>query len=182
MECSGCGLMMLNPQPSDGQLAEIYGTDYYLGDPSEQGRQQFAEMKRATARIYLEELEKYRGLAGGRLLEVGCGPGDFLHEAHNSGYHVTGIEINAIAVDRARKTLPADAQVICGTLGNAELAAEKFDVCVLSDVIEHVRDPVAFLLELRQVLAPNAVLLVSTPSLDSWSAKLLKQNLSLIHI
>src|ERR1700737_4237056 len=64
VECAGCGLMMLNPQPSDGQLAEIYGTDYYLGDPSEQGRQQFAEMKRATARIYLEELEKYRGQAG----------------------------------------------------------------------------------------------------------------------
>ena len=30
--------MMLNPQPSDSQLAEIYGADYYLGDPSEEGR------------------------------------------------------------------------------------------------------------------------------------------------
>ena len=49
-------------------------------------------------------------------------------------------------------------------------------MCVLSDVIEHVRDPLVFLRELRRVLARDAVLFVTTPSLDSWSARLLKQN------
>src|SRR5437868_4314056 len=168
VECNGCGLMMLNPQPSDDQLAEIYGADYYLGDPSDDGRQQFSRMKRATAKIYLDEIEKYRGADSGRLLEIGCGPGDFLLQARERGYDVTGIEINAQAVARARQTVPAPARVIEGTLENAGLEHERFDVCVLSDVIEHVRNPVRFLEKLRHVLAPGAALFVTTPSLKSW--------------
>ncbi|HEY2817065.1 MAG TPA: glycosyltransferase [Casimicrobiaceae bacterium] len=176
VECSECGLMMLNPQPNDRQLADIYGADYFLGDSSESGLEQVSRMKRATARVYLADLEKYRGTVGGRLLEIGCGAGDFLHEALDSGYQVTGIEINADAVRTARRALSSSARIIHGTIDAAGMDAGPFDVAVLSDVIEHVREPIAFLHQLRRVLAPDAVLLITTPSLDSWTAKLLKQN------
>jgi hypothetical protein len=41
-------------------------------------------------------------------------------------------------------------------------------------VIEHVRDPEAWLLRIRELLIPDGVLLLITPSLDSWSRRLLR--------
>src|SRR5258707_1025700 len=79
--CTDCGVMFSNPQPTDEQLTAIYNADYFLGASSDEGRAATREMKRATARLYLEEIKRYCGAAQGRLLEVGCGDGDFLVEA-----------------------------------------------------------------------------------------------------
>lgn len=182
VRCDECRFMLLNPQPSDAELAAIYSADYFLTD--EQGHA--AAMKSATARGYLELLAQYRGSSGGRLLEVGCGQGEGLAEAARMGYAVTGVEISTASAQVARQRLAAaeteraadgDPGVVhCSTLEDAALGAGTFDVCVLADVIEHARDPLAMLREIRRVLKPDGVLLLATPSLDSWSAKLMKRN------
>jgi hypothetical protein len=46
---------------------------------------------------------------------------------------------------------------------------------VISDVIEHVRSPLDFLKEIHRVLKPGGALFIATPSMDSWSAKLMRQ-------
>ncbi|CAN5372237.1 hypothetical protein BH09PSE6_BH09PSE6_05110 [soil metagenome] len=176
VECTRCHLLLLNPQPSNDELAKIYGADYYLGEPTPAGRALFSRMKSATARLYLADLKRYSPDAGLRLLEVGCGTGEFLNEARASGFQVTGVEYNPTAVAAAKQLLGPDATVHCGTLADAALDPGSFDVCVLSDVIEHMRDPAAFLEELKLVLSRHATLLMTTPSLDSWSAKFLGSN------
>jgi len=172
--CTDCGVMFSNPQPSDEQLSEIYNADYFLGAGSEEGRTATREMKRATARLYLEEIKRYCDAAGGRLLEVGCGDGDFLVEAEAAGYLVTGVELAAPACEQARARLK-NGEVLCGLLESTGLPDEHFDLCVLSDVIEHVRDPSAFLANIRRLLKPDGAIFIATPSLASWSAKLLRQ-------
>ncbi len=175
VRCADCGLMFSNPQPSDTELAAIYSADYFLGAESEEGRASTREMKRATARQYLSEIQRYVGEAGGRLLEIGCGDGDFLVEAEGAGFHVTGVEYAPAACDQARARLQRG-EIICGELEKAGLEDAQFDLCVLSDVIEHVRDPLAFLREIHRLLKPGGAIFIATPSLASWSAKLLKQN------
>src|SRR5690349_21104074 len=102
--CTDCQVMFTNPQPSDEQLAEIYNEHYFLCAGSDEGRQATREMKRATAREYLAEIQRYGGAAGGgRLLEVGCGDGDFLVEAEAAGFLVTGVELAPAACDQARE-------------------------------------------------------------------------------
>ena len=175
VRCADCGLMFSNPQPSDTELAAIYSADYFLGAESEEGRVSTREMKRATARQYLSEIQRYVGEAGGRLLEIGCGDGDFLVEAEGVGFHVTGVEYAPAACDQARARLQRG-EIICGELEKAGLDDAQFDLCVLSDVIEHVRDPLAFLREIHRLLKPGGAIFIATPSLASWSAKLLKRN------
>jgi SAM-dependent methyltransferase len=51
--------------------------------------------------------------------------------------------------------------------------AGPFDVCVLSDVIEHARDPKTLLEGVARMLARNGTLLISTPSVAHWSARIL---------
>jgi glycosyltransferase involved in cell wall biosynthesis/ubiquinone/menaquinone biosynthesis C-methylase UbiE len=108
------------------------------------------------------------------LLEVGCGEGDFLELAEAAGWNVTGIEYSQAACEQARRRLKSG-EVICGELQGAGLDAEQFDLCVISDVLEHVRSPLNFLREIHRVLKPGGTLFVATPSTDSWSARLLKQ-------
>jgi SAM-dependent methyltransferase len=174
VRCEDCGLVFLNPQPSDEELARIYTADYFLGSESDAGRETASRVKEATAQLYLAEIRRYQGLLRGRMLEIGCGDGDFLVLAEREGWQVTGVEYAAAASDRARKRLE-HGEVRCGELAAAQLAAEQFDLCVISDVIEHVRSPRDFLQEIHRVLKPGGTLFVATPSIDSWSARIMQQ-------
>ncbi len=172
--CADCGLVLQNPQPSDAELVEIYGPDYFIG--SNEGdplAQQFDRVKRATARLQLDEIQSYVQASGAavRLLEIGCGFGNFLLEAQMRGYNVQGVEFSVVAAGIANKRLGGVVQT--GSLEDAALPENSFDICVVADVIEHVREPARFLLHVRRCLKERGALFIATPSLDSWSAKLL---------
>jgi SAM-dependent methyltransferase len=173
LRCRSCRLGLANPQPSDAELAAIYGPDYVLVENDPAGEAMVLRSKRATADHYLDLLAGTGVPAHGRLLEIGCGAGNFLVRAADRGFDVTGLEYSPFAVDRARKNLGSRGRVLHGEIGMLAAEHDAYDVCVLCDVIEHVRDPAAFLRELFRLLRPSGVLLVVTPSLDSWSARLL---------
>jgi len=174
VRCDDCGLVFLNPQPSDEELARIYSANYFLGSDSEAGRKTVSQIKQATAQLYLSEIRHYHGSAKGRLLEVGCGEGDFLVSAESEGWQVTGVEYSFSACERARQRLK-NGEVHCGELESARLATDQFDLCIISDVIEHVRSPRDFLQEIHRVLKPGGTLFIATPSIDSWSARVMQQ-------
>ena len=173
VRCDDCGLLMANPQPSDEELARIYGGDYFLVEKNEIGQQHVDELKQATADLYLDLLERYRGKGAGTLLEVGCGQGDFLVRAAARGLTVTGIEYSQHACEMARNKLRnvSDSAVMCGEISSA---TGQYDICACSDLIEHVRNPRLFLAQVHKLLRPNGIVFIATPTLDSWSARLLR--------
>jgi SAM-dependent methyltransferase len=173
VRCADCRLLMLNPQPSPAELAEVYHPHYFLGAESVEGREHLRQIKGATARRYLGELGRYRGPGAGRLLEVGCGAGEFLAEARAAGYEVWGVEASPAAAAEARRLVP-EATVLVGELEAVAARLPAFDVCVLWDVLEHVRDPLRLLHTAHGLLSAEGVLALATPSLDAWSARLLR--------
>jgi SAM-dependent methyltransferase len=175
VRCADCHLLLLNPQPSEAELKAIYNADYFLGDDDPAARVHVSRMKAATARSYLNQIQRYCGTSGGRLLEVGCGQGELLLEAQSLGYEVTGVEVSSSAAGQARRRL-GEGRVVCGEVDSVALGDAYFDVCILSDVLEHIRDPLACLRTIHRLLKPGGVLFIATPSLDSWSARLLLQN------
>lgn len=173
--CVSCGLLFLRPQPTFRELEVIYGKGYFLQAPTGPDEEIFARMKAATAAGYLRELEDYAGrrLKGSRLLEIGCGGGDYLARAKEEGLDVSGIEFNPQGVALASAKV-GENRVLRGTVETVDLRTfAPFDACAMFDVIEHVPDPRAFLAKVSGALKPGALLHVVTPSLDSWSAKLL---------
>jgi SAM-dependent methyltransferase len=168
-QCRECRLLFRNPQPSDDDLRKIYSATYFLHDGGD-GRDAVSRLKRRTAEMYLDAIARYRGAAGGRLLEIGCGEGDFLEAARDHGFDVVGVEPAESAA------LAAEAALGRGRV-HRDLAEvdprAAFDVAVLADVLEHVRDPIALLADVRRRLAPDGVLFVALPTLDSWSRRLL---------
>jgi 2-polyprenyl-3-methyl-5-hydroxy-6-metoxy-1,4-benzoquinol methylase len=174
VRCEDCGLVFLNPQPSEEELVRIYQANDFRGSESEAGRREISALKQATAGLYLSEIGRYHGPSRGRLLEVGCGSGDFLVQAEADGWQVTGVDYSATACEQARQRLK-NGEVRCGELAQAVLPTEQFDLCVISDLLEHVRSPLEFLAEIQRVLKPGGTLFVATPSMDSWSAQFMRQ-------
>jgi 2-polyprenyl-3-methyl-5-hydroxy-6-metoxy-1,4-benzoquinol methylase len=171
VRCSDCSFLYSNPQPSAAALSSIYGTDYFCGADDPKLEQQMRQIKGATASRYLKRLANY-GVTGGSLLEVGCGHGDQLVAAEEAGFDVTGVEFSPFAAERAKARL-RHGQVLVGELHSVDLGAKLYDVCILADVIEHVRDPRDCLQHVWSRLKPGGCILVATPSLDSWSARLM---------
>jgi 2-polyprenyl-3-methyl-5-hydroxy-6-metoxy-1,4-benzoquinol methylase len=172
-QCAGCGFMFLNPQPSDEFLSSLYTSDYFLMGADDLSSRRRSEMKKATALLYLKQLIRYYGSQEGKLLEIGCGNGDFLLAAKQTGFAVQGIEVSESATKSANDKLGVQT-VQCGTVEDIDLPDGCFDVCALFDVVEHVRHPIKFLNRVHRLLAPGGVLFIVTPSLGSWSARLMK--------
>ncbi len=101
---------------------------------------------------------------GQRLLDFGCGNGEFLLFARAIGWQVTGIDTDAEAVVTARsRGLPVQQ----GGVEALEKRLGSFDGITLSHVIEHVHDPIDLLRRCHDLLAPGGWLWLETPNLDS---------------
>jgi 2-polyprenyl-3-methyl-5-hydroxy-6-metoxy-1,4-benzoquinol methylase len=180
VRCNECGFMFINPQPSDEALSRIYGNDYFVLSDNQQGLDHVSDLKKSTANKYIdllfaEDALTKSPLQGKTLLEIGCGDGDFLEAAASRGLHVTGIEYSPYACDKARaKIKNSSGEIIQGEIEALTGRKESFDYIVFCDLLEHVRDPRGFLKTVFELLKPDGVIFCAVPSLDSWSAKLLK--------
>lgn len=174
-KCKDCDFMFLNPQPSDEVLAYIYSDGYFLKEKTPEDEEQVQEMKKATADLYIQQLLSLCGESRGRLLDVGCENGDFLVAARAQGFEVEAIEINEHAAKEANARLKKE-YVRCGNIETMELPANRYDICVLFDTLEHTRDPIAVLSKVYNALKLGGLLYVAVPTLDSWSFKLFKNN------
>lgn len=100
--------------------------------------------------------------ADARLLDVGCG-GAWLAE-HFDDY--AGVDVSTDAVTAARER-GLDVREI-GPSDPLPFGDSEFDAVVLKDVLEHVPDPVALVLEVRRVLRPGGRVFASSPDAQRW--------------
>jgi SAM-dependent methyltransferase len=102
-------------------------------------------------------------------LDVGCGMGRYLIAAQRLGFDVLGFEPSA---DHARvATEHFGLPVIKDYFSPEKVGESRFDLIMLSHVIEHIYDPKSFLHGLVQVLKPGGALIVITPNNESLLAR-----------
>jgi SAM-dependent methyltransferase len=108
------------------------------------------------------------GLApGARILDAGCGSGRNMVELARYG-HVTGVELSPASVELARRRQVGE--VLQGSVMEMTFADDSFDFAVSLDVIEHLQDDRGALRELRRVVAPGGLLLLTVPAYQRlWS-------------
>ena len=146
----------------NGYLNSHYG--YTLTPASGLGRVvvPFLPGHRQRADEYVRHLRRPPGNA--RLLDVGCGEGEFLAAMHAAGWSVEGVETSSEAVDLARgRGVPAT----LGTVTTMSLDRASFDAITFRLVFEHLRDPLPALQTCRRALKPGGRIWIATPNLDS---------------
>ncbi len=97
----------------------------------------------------------------GRLLDVGCGTGEWLSWMRGLGWEVEGVDFDPGAVRVARENGLA---VGCGTLEEQRYPDNSFEAVTLNHVIEHVPAPVQTLAECARILKPGGTLFLATPN------------------
>lgn len=108
----------------------------------------------------------FRG--GGRILDVGCGPGKVMRVLRDRGWDVYGVDFSAVAIEHARVRLGLN--VICGDLLQAHYKDDFFDVVMFNHSLEHMYDPLEILRETYRILKPGGLLLVTVPNAASFEA------------
>ncbi len=119
-------------------------------------------MLAALAESRMRELGRPAGES--RLLDVGCGNGDFMMLAESAGWACTGIEPDA---NSAKLAKGRGLEVRNSTLEASELPGGYFDVVTISHVLEHVHDVREASLELNRLLKPGGKLWLQVPNIES---------------
>ena len=175
VRCEDCALMLTNPQPPGPDIGRLRGEDHSaIYPPGAPELTHIAALRQSSADLHLDLLERYGLPANARLLEIGCGEGDFLVRAQARGLEVTGIDFSEHACAAARHQLGPRGALLQGELAELNLDPANFDVCVLSYVLDQTRDPRALLAAVHRTLKPGGVLFIATPTLDSWPARVLR--------
>jgi SAM-dependent methyltransferase len=98
-----------------------------------------------------------------RILEIGSGLGYLTYALIKAGYQAQGLDISQVAVQAATEAF-GDHYICADVLGFARRNPGAFDVAVLTDVIEHVEEPVGFLRAIVSLLRPGGQAIVTTPN------------------
>lgn len=154
LRCPQCGSGVIATIPDD--FGRFYGADYYGK------RHGFTVRYRCWRRMRLVRRHVARP---GRLLDVGCGDGDFLVAAARAGWRAVGVERGERADDVARQGL-----VVRGSLDELR-GLGTFDVITLWHSFEHMTDPVSELDKIVELLADGGTLLMIVPDFGGLQAR-----------
>jgi SAM-dependent methyltransferase len=173
VRCVRCGLVQINPQPLDTAIAARYqdsrGEDYLRYElANEAAFLRLQELALEDAGFpALEAALKKRGTP--RVLDVGCATGALLANLRNRGWNVTGVEISPSAV-YARRERGLDVRQV--SLEKNHFPSNCFDLILASHLIEHLNDPAGFVREACRICAPGGYLLLTTPNIAGFQARL----------
>ena len=120
------------------------------------------------------DIESVRPLAGKSALDVGCGAGLLCEPLARLGAQVTGVDAAAENIEAAREHAAGSGLAIDYRHGElAALGLGRFDLVTCLEVIEHVADKPAFVAQLAAHLAPDGLMILSTPNRTPQSRLLL---------
>jgi 2-polyprenyl-3-methyl-5-hydroxy-6-metoxy-1,4-benzoquinol methylase len=165
LRCEECGLIFQEVQANKSEILE-----WYIHGQDDQYLKEFKNRVNNSKRM-LRVLSD-DGF-GKRLLDVGCSTGILLQAAKEMSYEVYGVEPSRWAVDYVKAKLGLE-DVFCGSLETYPAQEGYFDVVTLMDVIEHLPNPRHSLEIIRRLLKPEGKIIILTPDIGSFTAKLFK--------
>lgn len=173
-ECLNCGLLYTMPRPDKEKIGAYYKSEaYYSHQENKKGF-----IPKVYERVKTINLKyKYRlatsGMQPGKLLDIGCGVGDFLHTAEMHGWECIGVEpskdAKTIAQNRMKGTIITSEKLESFSDG-------AFDVITMWHVLEHVDDLKWQVTQLQRLVKPSGRVVIAVPNYKSYDGQYYKEH------
>lgn len=164
--CQVCGLIY-NEIKNSENLSSYYKNQSLYGSEQGSGSGGYSHLERRRYQDNLNIISKYFDRESNLLVDVGCAKGGFLTFAKEQGFtHILGIDMNRICLDLLSK------QGIPSAYGSAEsipLANGLADLIYSNNVLEHVYNMSAVILEARRALKDNGLLYIEAPESENYA-------------
>ncbi len=161
------GFLETHPQPLEN-LAKYYESPHYIShsDSKKNGFEKVYQLvKNYNITYKFNQLKKPK--SGDKILDYGCGAGDFLVYAKKKNLTVFGIEPNPTALEITRKKIGYES---ASDVKISEMN-EQFDFITLWHVLEHILDLENFIPQLKSKLKESGILYIAVPNFESYDAK-----------
>lgn len=173
IECEHCGLLYTTPRPDPDVIGKYYQSeDYFSHQENKQGLiprlYEFVKSFNIKNKVHMA----IGGLPKGKLLDIGCGVGDFLAKVMQEGWEVVGLEPSDDAKNIAEKRLGF--RPLCPK-DSFTLPDASFDVVTLWHVLEHVDDLKTQTSEIGRILKPGGRLVIALPNFQSFDCQYFKE-------
>lgn len=163
VKCKVCGMIYESPRYDAATIVKGYMASQE-GDHDSQYPMRVYSFYRT-----LKKQAKRLPPPGAKVLDIGTAGGAFLDAAKQYGYDAYGMEPSADLVARGKAR---GLKIEQGTIESHGFETGSFDMVCLWDVIEHLPDPKAALVEIKKLLKPNGILLINFPDIGTSQAKL----------
>mgnify|MGYP003394045745 CR=1 FL=1 len=170
--CKGCGLMRSSPVLTEETLKHLYAQSHFT----------YVDIAPWATATYLKYFKNAAGDAGKgvRILEIGCGNGDFLKGLVQDGYsNVHGIEPSAAAVS---ESAGVKGLIYQGVLTSGIYPEGHFDVIAGFQVFDHISTPNDFLKDCRSYLKAHGKLLLIMHDIGAPMARILGRHCPMVDI
>ena len=109
------------------------------------------------------------------VVDVGCGGGEFLRILRDHGaksWRLVDVDISEKAMEALRRL---NIEGVRGRFEQLEWTLPNPDIIVMNQVIEHLDDPKTVVKRSFDLFSPGGVLMIETPSVDAWDARIFKR-------
>ncbi len=172
-ECLNCGLSYTMPRPNKEKIGEYYKSEeYYSHQENKKGF--IPRLYESVKKVNLKH--KYnlatQGLNVGKMLDIGCGVGDFLHTAEQHGWTCTGVEPSEDAKAIAKTKTKAN---IINSEDMEKIPNATFDLITMWHVLEHVDDLKWQIEQLHRLTKTKGRIVIAVPNYKSYDAQYYKE-------
>jgi 2-polyprenyl-3-methyl-5-hydroxy-6-metoxy-1,4-benzoquinol methylase len=168
VSCNSCGMKFVNPRPDASEIGKYYESpDYVSHDAGKKNGLNF--LYRLIRNISIKKKHKLvkEHAKGKKLLDIGCGTGEFIFFCKQNGFNVKGIEPGEKPRSFARTEYKLD---VYEEAYLSQLVLQEFDVITLWHVLEHVHLLYERMKKIVEIMNPDGTLIIAVPNCDSWDA------------
>ncbi len=166
-KCNICSTYFVSPSPSNSALDRFYENYHqsHFGGVDISASTLLKRLVKQDPYIdpRIQTLSSHIKISGSKVLDVGCGNGEFLYMLKKIGAQPYGIEFDPLAVGYAREI--GIINVHRGSIDSFS-SNVKFDFITMMDFIEHPLDPMMQLKISIELLSPGGLILIWTPNGD----------------
>ncbi len=183
VQCTACGLVIESPRPSRETIDAFYANEaLWTNSTDAEGNSRSyvkeLEAKKAQFDDLVRRIERYK--TGGRLLDVGAGPGLLERSLDASRWTVLGVESSRFIAEYGPRTFGS--HVVHGYFEDMAIEPASFDVIVMKYVLDHMERPWEAIEHARTLIKPDGLLVIADLiNIESFAARFFAEGHRLFH-